>query len=619
MDTENNLIGSSLNGFEIVELIGRGGMGVVYKARDTKLDRLVAIKLMDPLLARDAAFMKRFWSEAKALARLQNPYIVGVYSLLETEQGVCIVMEYVKGGTLADIIKEIGPLPPQRALKLFGQLLQAFEHAHGAGIIHRDVKPGNIMVTPEDVVKVTDFGLAKIFQASSATVTSLSGGTLFYASPEQIEGLGKVDQRGDIYSIGMTLYEALAGVVPFGNSESDFAIREKIVRGKIPPPKSLRPNLPQELNAVVVKAIQKDPAQRFQSATEMRRALEKVSFPRAQPAPSATTARQAPKKTNLLPYAIGVLALVVLVGAGYFLMPVLFPEDGTLSIHSTPVGATVEVNGTAVGETPLRNLDTKAGRVTVRVSKPDYIPVDTLLFLGKGESAVLSLNLAQAAGETSALQGSEVAQKIETGPPARRTVPPTQPPETRTGGKSKEQLAREKAASGTVKQVATATKTPSRPPAGRETVTTGRCELVVDSNPPGATVWVDQTRVDRMPYPVAAGEHVVRVVAGAQEWSKRVTFQAGGSVKIPVDFSKHVSISITAFDAEGKGVRAKIYVDGVQVLHSTPAEVVLPIGLHTFAVQRDGYEQVPPEIRNVESDLKGASALKFIMRQSAAK
>jgi serine/threonine protein kinase len=144
-------------------------MGIVYKARDMTLDRDVALKMMDAQLAADQNFLKRFQSEAKALAKLQNPGIVTIHALRETELGLCIVMEFVEGQTLADVIRERGPVPAGETIPLFKQILSALDHAHRAGIIHRDIKPSNVMITPEGAVKVADFGLAKIQQTSAVT------------------------------------------------------------------------------------------------------------------------------------------------------------------------------------------------------------------------------------------------------------------------------------------------------------------------------------------------------------------------------------------------------------------------------------------------------------------
>lgn len=330
----SDIIGRTVAGCRITELIGRGGMGIVYKARHLELEQDRALKVMDPELARNEAFMKRFRIEAKALAKLKNPNIVTVHDLCETEIGVCLIMEYVSGSTLGEIIKSSGALRLERVYKIFRQILSALEHAHAAGVIHRDIKPGNMIVTQSDEVKVADFGLAKIQQQTTATVTQITGGTLYYVSPEQIEGLVPIDHRSDLYSLGMTLYEAITGAVPFDKTASEFKISERIVKGKISPPRTLNPQIPKELNDFVMKAIARNPESRFQSASEMRTELERIETEEKKsqtPAPWA-------KRYRVLITAAG--AGVVLVVAGYLISLVVGPKPPpptTLSGGNQPV------------------------------------------------------------------------------------------------------------------------------------------------------------------------------------------------------------------------------------------------------------------------------------------
>lgn len=306
-----DLIGKTISGYQVTQFIGKGGMGLVYKVRHLELEQDRALKVMDPGLVENEAFMRRFKIEAKALAKLKSPYIVSVYDLSETPIGVCLIMEYVKGSTLADIIRSVGALPTERVFKLFKQILRAFEHAHGAGVLHRDIKPGNVMVTESDEVKVTDFGLARIQQKSSVTTaTQMVGGTLYYMSPEQIEGLTSVDHRSDLYSIGMTMYEALTGAVPFDKTESEFKVSERIVKGNVPPPRTLNANVPKLLNSFVVQAIAHDVNKRFQSAAEMRRDLERIEI-ELRSAQQAPPPRLSAKK--IIPIGAVLLVIVALV------------------------------------------------------------------------------------------------------------------------------------------------------------------------------------------------------------------------------------------------------------------------------------------------------------------
>ncbi len=316
---ESNIIGRTIDSYQILDVVGRGGMGIVYQARDLMLDKDVAVKMMDARLDPEGRLLKRFQEEARSLGRLQHPNIVGVYTLRESQLGLCIVMEFVKGKNLSDIIKEGGALPLGRFKKIFLQCLNALEHAHTEGIIHRDIKPSNIMLTDQDVVKITDFGLAKRLDPSPNASTILAGGTLYYSPPEQLDSLANVDFRGDIYSLGMTMYEALTGKIPFADTASDFRIRQAIVEGNIPSPEKLRPNLPDDIVRLVMKAIHKDPAKRFRSAAAMAEALENCTT-------SATSTQGRRTEFPVKKFAIGLFVLAFAVLA-YLLVPRFLPAS----------------------------------------------------------------------------------------------------------------------------------------------------------------------------------------------------------------------------------------------------------------------------------------------------
>ncbi len=229
----SSYIGKVLDNYRIIDNLGIGGMGVVFKAIHIKLDKLVALKMIAPGLTMNENFIKRFQTEAKSLAKLEDPNIVRIYDLRADNDKWFIVMEFVEGINLFDKIKKDGAYKWQEALPILKQTLSGIGHAHSAGIIHRDLKPNNIMITNDRVVKVTDFGLAKDQSNMVTTMSLASGGTLYYMSPEHVKGISFTDKRSDIYSIGMTFYEMIAGTVPFKNMESDFDIRETIVRKEL--------------------------------------------------------------------------------------------------------------------------------------------------------------------------------------------------------------------------------------------------------------------------------------------------------------------------------------------------------------------------------------------------
>lgn len=263
--------GAKLATYLIVSKIGEGGMGAVYKAHDTVLDRTVALKILSPALFRNREYLERFRIEAQAHARLNGPNIVTLHSMFDVPGSIALVLEYVEGHTLAQRLHNEGHISIAAAIWLFEQTLLGIDRAHRLGIVHRDIKPSNIFITNSREVKLMDFGVAKIMDNNGPTQVGSIIGTLRYISPEQING-NDADFRSDIYSLGITLYEALTGTVPFKkNTEYDYMNAH--LHDAPPAPSSINSGVPKELEAVVLKAIAKDPNKRFQSAREFRNAL----------------------------------------------------------------------------------------------------------------------------------------------------------------------------------------------------------------------------------------------------------------------------------------------------------------------------------------------------------
>jgi len=248
-------------------------MAQVYRGTDTVLGRTVAIKVLAPQYARDQGFVQRFRREAQAAARLNHPNVVSVYDTGSDPPVHYIVMEYVPGRTLGEVLKSEGRLQPERAAEVAAQVASALQFAHAAGIVHRDVKPANIMLTPQGEVKVMDFGIARAVSTETLTATATVLGTASYLSPEQAQG-EPVDARSDIYSLGVVLYETLTGQVPFA-ADSPVAVAYKHVREPPTAPTEIVPDIPADLEAVVLKAMAKNPANRYSSASEMREDLER--------------------------------------------------------------------------------------------------------------------------------------------------------------------------------------------------------------------------------------------------------------------------------------------------------------------------------------------------------
>jgi eukaryotic-like serine/threonine-protein kinase len=262
-----------LGRYEVGRLLGAGGMAEVFEGRDRLLARRVAIKVLQAQFARDPSFLIRFKREAQAAASLSHPNIVAVYDT-GTEDGThFIVMEYVEGRTLKDVIRAEGPLYPQRAAEICSDVCAALVAAHARGLIHRDIKPGNVMLTPDGKVKVMDFGIARATTSETITQTAAVVGTAQYISPEQAQGQ-TVDYRSDLYSLGCCLYEMLTGTVPFTGA-TPVAIAYRHVREDPTPPRQLNQDVPPPLEAICMKAMAKLPDNRYQTAAEFQDDLER--------------------------------------------------------------------------------------------------------------------------------------------------------------------------------------------------------------------------------------------------------------------------------------------------------------------------------------------------------
>ena len=276
--TQPRLLGGR---YELDGVVGRGGMAEVYRARDIRLDRIVAIKTLRTDLARDQIFQARFRREAQSAASLNHPSIVAVYDTGEDmTSGVpvpYIVMEYVDGRTVRDLLQEGHRLLPERSLEIIDGVLRALDYSHQAGIVHRDIKPGNVMVTRNGDVKVMDFGIARAMSDAQATMTQTAQviGTAQYLSPEQARG-ERVDSRSDLYSTGCLLYELLTGRPPF-TGDSPVAIAYQHVRENPVPPSRVDPDVPPWADGIVLKAMAKSPADRYQTAADMRADLQRAA------------------------------------------------------------------------------------------------------------------------------------------------------------------------------------------------------------------------------------------------------------------------------------------------------------------------------------------------------
>lgn len=272
------MIGKVLAGrYEILQRIGGGGMAIVYKGYDQFLNRKVAIKVLHSQFVHDDEFIKRFRREAQAAASLSHPHVVSMYDVGTEGDIYYIVMEYVEGCTLKEKIMESAPLPVEEAINIAVKISDALEHAHQNHIIHRDIKPHNILIGNNGQVKVTDFGIARAVTSASITHTGSVIGSVHYFSPEHAKGVS-TGQKSDIYSLGIILYEMLTGVLPF-SGESPISVALKHLQEKADDPRNLNPNIPQSVENIILKALMKDPAKRYDSAKEMQADLQTALLP----------------------------------------------------------------------------------------------------------------------------------------------------------------------------------------------------------------------------------------------------------------------------------------------------------------------------------------------------
>ena len=330
------------NRYQVEARIGAGGMAEVYRGFDPILNRTVAIKVLLPQFARDTSFVARFRREAQAAARLNQPNIVGVYDTGADDGTQYIVMEFIEGRTLGEFMATGRRPTPVQSAEIARNICAALSAAHAVGVIHRDIKPGNVMVTRDGTVKVMDFGIARVLGPETAPQTSAVLGTASYLSPEQAQG-SPVDARTDIYSLGAVLYEMLTGQPPF-TGDTPVAVAYKQVNETPVVPSQLNPDVPARLDAVVMKALSKNPSNRYQSADEFSADLDRVikgQDVEATPlmagaaAGAATQVISRPQQTQVLPpteepkgsgrkvwlgILIGILVVAIFGGAGYLLV-----------------------------------------------------------------------------------------------------------------------------------------------------------------------------------------------------------------------------------------------------------------------------------------------------------
>jgi eukaryotic-like serine/threonine-protein kinase len=381
----NLQIGSTIGDYQVVGILGSGGMGEVYKVRNVISDRVEAMKVLLPDLASAADLADRFLREIKVQASLDHPNIAALHTAVRVENQLLMLMEFVDGVTLDRRLKD-GVLPVRDAVDYVMQVLSALDYAHSRGVIHRDIKPSNMMLTPEGVIKLMDFGIAKASSDHKLTMAGTTLGSLYYMSPEQIQGAASLDGRSDLYSVGVSFYELVTGKRPF-DGDSQFAIMSAHLEKAPAPPISLDPRLPQALNDMILMSVSRDPNMRFQTAGAFRNALRSIAAPIPAPAPAppapAVNPRplqpaqpEKPRSKRGLWIAIGALATAAVV-VGLIEFGPLKGGKAAPSAVSAPAVTTPPAPAAPVPEQPARSsppaaaeIPSSAAPVTAEKPKP---------------------------------------------------------------------------------------------------------------------------------------------------------------------------------------------------------------------------------------------------------
>ena len=606
-----SFIGKEVDGHRIDAVLGRGGMGIVFKAENIELSRTVAMKIINPALAQDDSFIRRFRLEARALAQIHHPNIVLVYAFRPFDLGYYISMEYVHGPTLAEYLETNGALSWNETVFLLKQMLSAFHFAHSAGVIHRDIKPRNILLAPNNVVKITDFGLAKVVHEGTAfahdtTVTVATGGTIHYMPPEQIRGLKNVDHRGDLFSLGMSMYESLAGTLPFDKNASGYTIQKIIVEEPFPDIRKNNPEIPRALAKIIMKALEKDPDKRYQSAAEMKAAIEEFEkeqhlsgattlYTHGSQMPGVTLRSSRGKLYSLVAATAVCVALALLVfyrpdressadnglngdATPVVSLPVLpndaaantdtdatvgiagipdslavpidtsavlpvTAETGGIRIRTVPDGASIRINGRYYGRTPANLNDLPAGPIQISLEREGYMPIVVDDRIEAGEVRTTRTNLLL-------VQGT-IALFVR--------------------------------------------------PSG---------DLYVGGELMQAAIR------DSFQLQLPPDTHLVSIRnPDFGEWRSPVIVTPGDPKVVSVDFTQTIRMVVTAFDLDGNRVEsAEVVLDDKPTGYYTPTPISIPIGLRRLEVRAEGYEPASPVVpRNFDGSV--SNTLRFTLRK----
>ncbi len=606
--TTSGLVGTRVGPYEIKRSIARGGMGVVFEALDTKLDKVVALKMMSPALVQDPTFRHRFEQEAKTLARLEDPHFVRVNALIDEGPNTFIVMEYVDGVTLAQHIHKRGPLAGKDAITVGVQLLQALSKAHRQGIVHRDLKPSNIMLTKNYegrlLVKVLDFGIAKnILPDAQQTRTVGAVGTLLYMSPEQARGLRSIDHRTDLYSLGVTLYEAISRSLPFDVKVDEYTIRRQIVEGQVVPIQDRLPKVEPALARVLNKALSTKPDDRFEDADTMRQALIEASneirnATRTQLTPangtiaepsdafaSPTVAMPAEKRSTAKVFA-GIAVFAALLIASFFIYnqftgPSTDPANLALAGNTSDTTSFIDPARSLQNETPATSPETmlvsndESASITSDETEIDDVPATPTEANNDGNTSD-----PPAVSDIEEPESVPINTAIENDASATNENPQDLPNNPEVAEDQAGEMETEPAIL---------------------TGPTGDLSIRVD---PFGSTYIDKVLMDDNHVNVktlVAGMHKIRVENtefGA--WLCEKDVPAGIKTPVNVYFGQSTPVTVAAQDI-GTGdylTNQIIYIDGEATRFTTPETFEITSGLRNIELRLDNYELVSVDLAN---------------------
>jgi serine/threonine-protein kinase len=387
--------------YQIINEIGKGAMGKVYKARDPNLDLVVALKVLRPERVDSDAFVKRFLREAKVLGRLDRANIIRIYNIDEDGGNIYIAMEYVEGTSLRDVMRK-KTLSPSEIAEIGHTIANVLDYAHNKGVIHRDIKPSNILIRSDNFLKITDFGIAHIQDPEGHEKTQVGEilGTPGYMSPEQVNGL-TIDGRTDLFSLGIILYELCTGKRPF-TGETIPATFQSILHEQPNPVSKLNSAIPDGLSKTIMKCLNKKPEDRFQSGKELAIELDSFRNDRQSETVIMTPPGSQQKSVKTMLYAVSIfLALAILGGLAYSLLAphkekgISSIKEGVLSflkVNSSPAGAQVFINNKYEGNTPLK-LELPVGKHEIRLTAPSYYDWEAQVKLKDQKETPLNVRL----------------------------------------------------------------------------------------------------------------------------------------------------------------------------------------------------------------------------------